>query len=81
MSFNTDSEKQSQEVMFSRKTTKKVHPKMFFNNIPVSERDCQKHLRLHLGPKLSFNILVKTILTKMNRTIALLRNFNKYYLE
>ena len=46
---------------------------MFFNNIPVSKADSQKHLGLHLDSKLSFDIHVKTILTKRNRTIDLLR--------
>ena len=36
MSFNPDPTKQDQEVIFSRKATKKNHPKIFFNNIPVS---------------------------------------------
>ena len=41
MSFNHDPTKQAQEVIFSRKTTKKIHPKIFFNNIPVSKADSQ----------------------------------------
>ena len=36
MSFNPDPTKQAQEVIFSRETPKKIHPKIFFNNIPVS---------------------------------------------
>ena len=75
MSFNPDLTKQAQEIIFSRKTTKKVHPKIFFNNIPVSKADSQKHLGLHLDSKLSFDIHIKTILTKVNRTIVLLRKF------
>ena len=71
-SFIPDPKKQAQEVIFSRKTTKKIHPKIFFNNIPVSKTNPQKHLSLHLDSKLSFNIHIKTILTKVNRTIDLL---------
>ena len=77
MSFNPDPTKQAQEVIFSRKTTKKIHPKIFFNNIPVSKADSQKHLGLHLDSKLSFDIHIKTILTKVNRTIGLLRKFQQ----
>ena len=32
-----DPTRQAQESFFSRKTTKKIHPKIFFNNIPVSK--------------------------------------------
>ena len=48
MSFNLDSTKQAQEVIFSRTINKKIHPKAFFNNISVSKADFQKHLGLHL---------------------------------
>ena len=77
MIFKPEPTKQAQEVIFSRKTTKKIHPKIFFNNIPVSKADSQKHLGLHLDSKLSFDIHIKTILTKVNRTIGLLRKFQQ----
>ena len=72
MSFSLNPTKQAQEVIFTTKTTKKIHPKIFFNNIPVSKADSQKHFGLHLDSKLSFDIHIKTILTKVNRTIDLL---------
>ena len=84
MSFPVENElqpdptKQAQEVIFTRKTTKKIHSKIFFNNIPVSKADSQKHLGLHLDSKLSFDIHIKIILTKMNRTIGKLRLVNYY---
>ena len=81
MSFNPDPTKQAQKVNVSRKTIKKTHPKTFFNNIPVSKADSQKHLGLHLDSKLSFDIHIKTILTKVNITIGFYENFNKYYLD
>ena len=77
MSFNPDSTKQAQEVIFSRKTTKKIHPEIFFNNIPVSKAYCQKHLGLHVDSKLSFDIHIKTILTIVNIAIGLLRKFQQ----
>ena len=61
-SFNPDPTNQTQEVIFSRKTTTKIHPKIFFNNISVSKADSQKYLGLHLDSKLSFDIHIKTIL-------------------
>ena len=77
MSLNPDPAKQVQEVVFSKKTTKKIHIKMFFNNIPVNKADSQKHLGLHLNSKLYFDIHIKAILTKVNRTLSLLRRFHQ----
>ena len=48
MSFKPDPTKQAQEVIFSRNTTKTIHPKIFFNNIPVIKTDSQKYLGLDL---------------------------------
>ena len=53
MSFNPDPKTQALEINFSRKTTKKIHPKIFFNNI-LSKASYQKHLGLHLHSQLSF---------------------------
>ena len=77
MSFNPDPTKQAQEVIFSRETTKKIHPKIFFNNIQISKADSQKHLGLHLDSKLIFGIHIKSILTKVDRTMGLLRKFQQ----
>ena len=77
MSFNPDPTRQAQEVIFSRKTSKKIHLKTFFNNIPVSKADSQKHLGLHLDSELFFDIHIKTISAKVNRTIGLLRKFQQ----
>ena len=40
LSLSHDNTKQAQEVMiFSRKDTKKIHPKTFFNNIPQGKAE------------------------------------------
>ena len=54
MSFKSDPKKQAQEVIFSRKTIKKIHPKMFVNDIPVSIVDSQKHMLLNIYSKFFF---------------------------
>ena len=77
MSINPDPTKQAQEVIFCKESTKKIHPKIFFNNTPVSKANSQKHLGLHLDSKLSIDIHIKIILTKVNRTIGLLRTFQQ----
>ena len=43
MSFNPDKSKQAQEVVFSRKTQRVIHPPAIFNNIPAVLSSCQKH--------------------------------------
>ena len=73
-----DPTKQTSEC---RKTTKKIQPKTFFNNIPVTKADSQNYLGLDLDLKLSFDIDIKTVLTKVNRTIGLLRKFQQVLLR
>ena len=77
MSFNSDPTKQAQKAIFSRKTTKKIYLKIFFNNIPVSKTDSQNHLGLYLDLKLFYHIHIKTVLTKADKTIGLLRKFQQ----
>ena len=48
ISLNPDPTKQAQEVSFSRKLKKRVHPKMFFNDDLVARSNDQKHLRIYL---------------------------------
>ena len=62
-SLNPDLPKQAQETIFSRKTTKKIHPKIIFNNILVTKDDSQNHLDLHFDSKLSFDIHMETMFT------------------
>ena len=45
---------------------------MFINNIPVSNADSQKYLGLHLDSKLSFDIHIKTILSKLKKSCKLI---------
>ena len=53
--------KQAQEIIFSKKATKKIHHKIFFNNVPGSKADSQKRLGLHLDLKLFFDSHIKII--------------------
>ena len=54
MSFNQDSSKQAQEVIFSRKVNKDSHPTLTFNNNIVYQATPQKHLGIILDNRLSF---------------------------
>ena len=46
---------------------------MVFNNVNASSCKSQKHLGILLDPRLTFEEHYKTILSKTNRTIGLLR--------
>ena len=73
--FNPDLAKQAQEVIFSRKLKKPVHPYLTFNNSQVSQTESQKHLGLILDNKLNFNEHLKGVLDKISKTMGLIRKF------
>ena len=73
MLFNPDIAKHAQEVIFSRKNIKKVHPIVYFNEAPVVHTACQKHLGMHLDEKLNFNIHINEKIAKANKGIGLIR--------
>ena len=73
MSFNPDPSKQTQEVIFSRKSKNVSHPSLVFNNANVSSCKSQKHLGILLDSKLTFEEHCKTILSETNRTLGRLR--------
>ena len=54
MSFNPDSTKPAEEIIFSHKQTRQIHPPLFFNNIEVRQVNDHKHLGLILDSKLTF---------------------------
>ena len=69
MSFNPDPAKMAQEVLFSKKKSKVIHPSLIFNGKDVSRSESQKRLRL----KLNFNMHLKGKFSVINNDIALLR--------
>ena len=73
MSFNPDPTKQAQEVIFSCKVKKPLHIPLNFNNTNVKQTAFQKHLGLILDSQLSFEEHLKTIFSKANKTIGLIR--------
>ena len=72
MSFSPDLANQPQKVIFSRKTTKKIYPKIFSMILQLGKSIFKIIWTWHLDSKFSFDIQIKTILTKVNRTIGLL---------
>ena len=73
MSFNPDPTKQAQEVIFSRKIKKPLHIPLNFNNANVKQTVIQKHLGVIIESQLSFEKHLKTIFSKANKTIGLIR--------
>ena len=73
--FNPDLSKQAQEVIFSRKTKKLLHPTLLFNNIPLSNSLFQKHLGLTLDIKLNFLEHMRNITKNNSKAMGLLRKF------
>ena len=73
ISFNRDTSKQAQEVIFSHKRVVTTHPELAFNNNPVHETATQKHLGMFLDFKLNFQEHFENMLNKVNKTIGLLR--------
>ena len=75
MIFNLDLTKQAQEVIFSRKLSKSVHPNITFNNSQVSQTESQKQLGLILDNKLNFNEHLEGVLDKISKTMGLINKF------
>ena len=75
MSFNPNSNNQTQGVLSSRKIQKSSQPSLIFNNI-VTQSLTQKHLGIFLDTKLDFQEHLESIFSKVNKTIGLLRKLH-----
>ena len=73
MSFNPDKSKQAQEVIFSRKTEKVIHPPTIFNSMPVVCSSFEKHLGIYLDEKKNFSNHTKEAIPKVNKGLGILR--------
>ena len=74
MSFNSGPNKQAHEFNFSRKLNKPNQPSLSFNNTVVIQSTNHKHLCMILDIKLDFQEDLKDKLSKIIKTIGLLRN-------
>ena len=72
MSFNSDTSKQAQTVIFSPKLQNLTNPTLSFNNNTVTQSVNKKHLRMLLNTKLDFQEHLKSLLKKKSKTIGLL---------
>ena len=68
-----DLNKQAYEVIFIRKSKNISRALLILNNTKVSQSTTQKHLGLMLDKSLSFQEYLTAMVTKVSKTIALLR--------
>ena len=74
--FNPDVFKQSQDVIFSRKTFKVSQPSITFNTVPVACTACPKHHGLFLDEKLNFHDHINAKILKANEEIGIIKRFS-----
>ena len=72
MSFNPDSTKQAQDIIFSQNLIKPPSPLIKFNNLPVQNASFQKHLDL-INEKLNFEYHLKEKCVKCNESIGIIK--------
>ena len=73
MNFNSVTNRQAQDLIFSRKVQVISHPPLFFNQNAVPQTSFQKFLGRFLHSKLNFSEYLKTIFQKTNKTMGLFR--------
>ena len=78
-SFNTDLSKQTQEVVFSRKQAKSVHPDLVFNNMPIHQTHYQKHLGVHLDMKLNFKLHITEKISKAIKGVCVIKKLSNVF--
>ena len=78
MSFNPDTTKQAQEIIFSRKKIDAGHLCLYFNNARIQRQSVQKHLGLFLDEKLSF---LEHIDVKINKAILCVKRIFYYHVR
>ena len=76
MSFNPDPSKQAQEIIFSRKKELNNDSVLCFNELPVKQSNCQKHLGMQLDKSLNFNLHIQEKIGKANKGLGILRKLN-----
>ena len=76
MLFNTDTSKQAQEMVFSRKKNITIHWTIFFNNFPVVKENIQKDLGLLLDTKLNFLTHINEKIKNENKGFNVIKKLN-----
>ena len=75
MKFNAD---KTEEVIFSCKREKSIHPILKLGDKIISKKSEHKHLRLILDSKLNFKSHIREAIVKARRGIGFLKHLSKY---
>ena len=78
MNFNPNPSKQAEEVTFTIKLQRINHNAVYFSHKSVQQVPSQKHLGMYLDTKLNFQEHLNTVLSKVNKTIRLLRKLQAF---
>ena len=78
MSFNPDPTKQTEQVIFSTKTSKVEHPAIYFYGSEVETVPHYKHIGLILDETLNFAEHMKEAIIKARRGIGVIRFLSNY---
>ena len=78
MSFNPDPTKQAVQVVFTRKSKKIDHPKIYFNDIEVKTVNDHKHLGLILDSKLSFISHMNEKISKARKGPGTIKSLSRF---
>ena len=71
MNFNSEPNKQAHEVIFSRKVNKINNHPLLFNQNLFKSSSTQRHFGMVLDTKLDFNLQLKKVQSKVNKTMWL----------
>ena len=78
MEFNPDPTKQATEVLFSCKKSSPNHPQLIFSGTSVAKVNEQKHLRLILDSKLTFEKHLNDKIIKAKKNVGVLKHLSKF---
>ena len=78
MCFNPDPTKPAEEVIFSMKKDKSVHPPIYFDGKQVKRVNCHKHLGLILDSKLTFSKHINEKISIARKWIGVIKNLSPY---
>ena len=78
MSFNPDSTKPAEEIIFSKKKLSIDHPKIYFNDTEVKRVSDHKHLGLTLDSKLKFAKHFSEKISIARKGIGIIKHLSPY---
>ena len=69
------------QLFFSCKRSVSSHLPLTINNIPVAQTNPQKHLGMQLDKKLNFEVHLKKVESKVNKTIGIISFHDQYFFQ